>query len=398
MKKILTDRISDSALFILCVVSLSFMGLKIIPLTLTIVNYIYIGFPLLILSVFLYKKEYRFGKIIILINFFLLINSIGCMINRDQSLWSTYTGTEMRNFMMLNVYFIIISSSLSVKKIEKCLYYLSLTFCIIYIIQFLVYPTEICYGATSDFMQGNVVRIRLWGQSLAIIAFLMGLNKSLEYKKIKYYVQCFLGILVILLLGFRSQLLVLIATTLILLFRRYKLSFKFCFNVLLICIIFSYAVLQIPFVSDSITEMINRSEEGQSFDNDNYIRTICYDYYTNNFFENTWESIMGTGNPGSYGSYSMLINKIKNDYGFVYGDWGLIGLSWIVGIPVVLFILFYCLKAFLLKVEDKYIYLACYFIFIVFASIFSREIYRYGNFFIQGIILALLEKSLIYKK
>ena len=107
---------------------------------------------------------------------------------------------------------------------------------------------------------------------------------------------------------------------------------------------------------------------------------------------------MGAGNPGTSGNYSIFIDKLKNDYGFVYGDWGLIGLSWIVGIPVVLLILLYCMKAFFIKVENKYIYLACYFIFIVFASIFSREIYRYGNFFIQALILAILEKTLIYKK
>ena len=157
-------------------------------------------------------------------------------------------------------------------------------------------------------------------------------------------------------------------------------------------------MLQIPFISNSVSEMIARSEEGQSFANDNYIRTICFDYYTNIFFVNTWESIMGAGNPGTSGNYSIFIDKLKNDYGFVYGDWGLIGLSWIVGIPVVLLILLYCMKAFFIKVENKYIYLACYFIFIVFASIFSREIYRYGNFFIQALILAILEKTLIYKK
>lgn len=398
MKRILTNKISDMALFIICITILSFMGLKIMPLTLTVINYIYIGFPLLILSFFLYKKEYQFGKIIILINFFLLVNSIGCLINRNQSLWSSYTGTEMRNFMMLNAYFIFISSSISVKKLEKCLYYLSIFFCMIYIIQFLVYPTEICYGASSEFMKSNVIRIRLWGQSLAIIAFLMGLNKALEYKNFKYYLQCFLGLIVILLLGFRSQLLVLIATTFILLFRKYKLSFRFFFVLAIVCIFFSYAVLQIPFISNSVSEMIARSEEGQSFANDNYIRTICFDYYTNNFFVNTWESIMGAGNPGTSGNYSIFIDILKNDYGFVYGDWGLIGLSWIVGIPVVLLILLYCMKAFFIKVENKYIYLACYFIFIVFASIFSREIYRYGNFFIQALILAILEKTLIYKK
>lgn len=73
-------------------------------------------------------------------------------------------------------------------------------------------------------------------------------------------------------------------------------------------------------------------------------------------------------------------------------DWGILGLSWMIGIPAVLAMLFYCYKVFKIRANLSYYYLPVWFFYLLFSSITTAEFFRQGNFVIQAVCLYLAER------
>lgn len=388
--------LDHKGLFVLSFFAVYAFGLNVFPITLIIASLYVFCLPFLFLSIPLYNKGQLYGKLLILLSLFLFINEIGCKWNRGQDIMVAYSGTEMKNFMMLNVYFILLHIRCSVKSIEKFLLYFSIFFCAVYIIQYFIYPSEIIRGLeNAEYMTENgVIRIRLFGQLMSPLAIFMGINKYLQNRRYIYVCQSILGFVVILMLGFRTQIAVLILCLLFGFYRMYGFSGKTLKILLLGGVVLLVLFIYVPFVYDAVMIMIERNNNDQSFSNSDYIRILNFNYFTTNFWNNNWEMIMGAGLPGDIGHYGNFIDKLKTQ-GFIFADWGLIGLSWVAGIPVALLLILILLKGIILKLPNGAVYVSMTFLFLILGSILSREVYRIGNMYLLGILLVLHEK--IYK-
>jgi hypothetical protein len=397
MKQML-PAINRIVLFFLIIFLLSFWGLTIFPESLY-GHMFYFAWVLICSSFFLFKKESIYGKYLILINIFLFINSLGCSIIRGQNVITTYEGHEMSIIGMLNFYFIALSLKNKVSDYESILFHLSIIMCILYIVQYVIYPQVIFRDAGNALMYRELyesadARVRVIGQMLGPLAYYMGLNKFFlgEKKSAKYLIQALLGLTVVLMLGFRIQLFVLLIFTAYMFMKIFGFSNKMLLYVTIIGLFLYYVVMSIPFVQDTIEHMIERNQDGSSEE----ARYITAFYFYNNFFYNNWELIMGAGLPGNAGAYSQTIDHLK-DVGIYFSDCGLLGYSWVAGIPVALLLSIFPLISLFKKVPNAYMYIGITMAFVLFSSTFTREIYREGNPLLIGVLLAMHDKILCRK-
>ena len=99
--------------------------------------------------------------------------------------------------------------------------------------------------------------------------------------------------------------------------------------------------------------------------------------------------IFGSGMPYQDTAYGKFIYDYMNDtLHYWNSDWGLIGLSWLVGIPTVLVMIYYSIKIFITKLPKEYLYVNMYFFQILISSVTSHEFYIEGNFIIQAVVIA----------
>lgn len=298
-------------------------------------------------------------------------------------------GKEFTNMLPILSIFSISAFKLSDEKVEKTLIVLCSFFVCCYLLQYLVYPISIFVNANENAVAANA-RPRIPGQALLSIAFFYYLGKVCDKWKWKYVIMLLIALLCLLIMGFRSQLAVLFGVSCLFVIKRNRLSGK----------LFLYAVVgfaglvalsQVGVVQNKINQMVERGQR-DNFDNDDYVRITSYRYYTLNAPNNKYEKYMGIGLPNPNSKYGQKIQELKEHH-IVWADWGLIGLAWVLGIPGALCVVWYALKAFLLKVDKRYYYLKYWFLFIVFASILTREIYRDGAFAVQGMVLYLISKA-----
>lgn len=377
-------------LFLFSIFALYGFGLLIYPSKLYIFKFLWLIWPISILSFILYNKKQIYGKYILLMNIFLFINAIGCYINRGQSLISFYEGWEFCTLSSINIYFIVYILKNDIEDFEKLLYYLSILLCLIYILQYYIYPIPIVIGAQHMIDRGSIetgARFRIIGQAFAFLSFFMGQTKFYVNHQIKYLIQLLLGGTVLIMLGFRNHLFIVPIFTIITYYKIFRFSFKklllFLIYVIFVCYFFSH----FSFVKRTIELIIER--ENSEISNDTRWYTIHY--FQTSFFRNTWEMILGAGLPGLSGHYTFFIDQLKEKM-IIFADIGFWGLSWMAGIPTVLMIIIYPIIAFFKKVPKEYSYIGITLLCILFSSVFTREIFREGNPYIFGIMLALQEK------
>lgn len=332
-------------------------------------------------------KKALFKRDILFMLLGLVLNMIACQYFRDQSIFATFRASA--NFIYLFFYFVLRYINPSIKETEKAILILIVLFCIAYIVQYIVYPTVIFRGAAVEYSED--IRIRLAGGGLSSLGFFMGLNKYLEGKDKKYLFLIFLSIIPIFLMGFRTMLGALAIFSFILFIRMYGFSWKlFLYGVLGIVIV--VVLLQIPIFADKLNSMLER-QETDNFSNSDYVRVVNFQYYTQQHFKTVWEYLLGSGMPFEKTSaYARSMLRLQ-ERGIFYVDFGLLGLSWILGVIPVLFMVIYSVRAFLLKVKSQYYYLGIWFIYLVGISFTTVEFYREGNFVIQALVLFLVEKA-----
>ena len=166
----------------------------------------------------------------------------------------------------------------------------------------------------------------------------------------------------------------------------------------LLVVLMSILLINIPVVSKKIDLMAER-QKTENLNNSDYIRVIQFVYFTTQHFKSTAEYIMGSGLPqvgnheqnikaSAYGNYmSDLVVK-----GINWVDWGLISMSWVIGILPVLTMIFISLKMFFTKVDQEYFYLGVWFLFLLIVSFTTMEMLRAGNLAIYSFCFVLMER------
>lgn len=275
------------------------------------------------------------------------------------------------------------------KQATRAIVVLSVIWCVCYLVQWAIYPVTLFESGSDDTnISDDFFRMRLPGSICAYCLFLYGVNRWVTTKSPLYLAYSVLGIIPIFIMGFRS----LTAAVVVCAFIMIAASSKNVWRTILwaaLAALLGYWALDIPIIGDKLEEMIERNDNDQTFDNEDYIRYIEYDYFTQEFFTKPGEKFFGGGFPVNGNSaYADKLNIAEERFGYYWVDLGLVGLTWIIGVPAVV-----CLIILLWKgvkhcrgPENQYIRFTI--IATTLASVFtSMEIYRDGNLLIVGLYL-----------
>lgn len=288
--------------------------------------------------------------------------------------------------------FITMSYKPTANQIEKVIKYLSITFCLCYLTQWAIYPTAIFTGGLDDLnISNDIFRMRMPGSICAYCLFFYGVNKYILHKRKSDLLYALLGFLPIIIMGFRS----LVAATA--LFAMIMIPFVTkSITKTFVWLAVGGAVLigvsQLNIVQTKLDEMMERQESGQTFNNEDYIRFLAYEYFDESIFIKPGERFFGGGVPveGTSAYYRNMTDAVERLH-FFWTDLGLIGLSYIIGIPAVLLlvgIVLYCIHQ--TKLEHMQ-YIRFTLLTVLLGSIMtSMELFRTGNILIISLYLCLI--------
>lgn len=375
---------TNTLLLIYILLLTNFFGLTSLPYSILLIT-------TFIFSIGAFKKNLLFKKNIILIFLLLFLNFISSYIYREQNFYESFTAFPHIWFLFL--YFFLHNQKIGIEQIEKISISVSLIFCVCYAIQLIIFPTIIFNGAKTAlryYINGDIPRFRLEGQLFVFLGYFLSLNKYLMYNRQKYLLYMSIFMIIVFALGFRTFLLAIFISSIILCYRYDKckkiISKIIPISILLIFILFT------PFVQNRVAEMSER-QKTETFSNQDYIRVTCYEYYTTEHFKNGIEYFLGSGYPNPNSSYGQEIKSLEERKFIYWVDLGLIGLSWMIGIPTVICILFYSFRIIFLKTPKKYLYCSSFFIFLIISSFTTGEMYRFGAFIPQAIVLYIFGKQ-----
>jgi len=259
-----------------------------------------------------------------------------------------------------------------------------------------MYPVIVFYGPS---LEGYIPipgdpRIRFFGQAFGSLGFFFGLNKLLQKNSmvISNLLLSILCLSVIFLMGFRTMSVLIVFFAYLLIIRVKGLNWNFFWYGLL-CFIVVILILQMPVFNKIIQNMVLRNRT-ETLSNSEYARVLQFEYFTKHHFKSFLEFIFGSGypHPKQFCAYSQYMYELSNNSNINWVDLGLLSLSWVIGIPAVLIMIAYSIKAFLLKVPPAYYYLGMWFIYLVAVSFTTAEFFREGNFVVQAFALYLVEK------
>lgn len=364
----------------------------VIFLNLYALQYLYV----IILFVFTFierKKKHQYTNLIFSYLIFVLLSCCYSAFFNGQNLIKSIAAS----YPCLGVlsYFIAIHYDLTSKKIITTVKVICIAWCCCYMLQWLIYPTVLFAGALNEVnITEDEFRMRMPSSICAYILFFLSINELLLQKKIlSGLFFTLLGFLPILIMGFRSlTILSVFCAILMIAFVTRKFFKSILVGFLFICAM--YLSYGIPIVHNKVNEMLERQEAGQDFSNSDYIRYIEYNYFANNIFTKPGERILGGGYPVMDGTTEYGRNMYNSTYNYMlfWTDLGLIGLSFIIGIPAVcllIWMVFITIK----KCRSREIqFIRFSLLAVLLGSIAtSMEIFRQGNLLIVGLIFYYVE-------
>lgn len=148
------------------------------------------------------------------------------------------------------------------------------------------------------------------------------------------------------------------------------------------------------FMNEKVSERItNRFEQsaGEDFSNKDYIRVIQYEYFTQKHFKNDIEHFFGSGMPEQRTAYGKDQNELAKA-GIFYVDWGIIGMSWMLGVITLVGMIGYMVVA-IIKSWKMEPYIPMWLIYMLLVSVTTGEFIRDGSFIVQALVLALITKK-----
>ena len=340
----------------------------------------------LLLVFLLYRKEkFKYSKYIYLYLFFFLISCIYSHLYNGQLLFKTLGFSNIYIGICFSYY--ILKTKLSYEDIVQCIIFVSILYCIGYIIQWIVYPLTLFSGANDDGDSTEVYRVRIAGSLCAYVLFFYGFNMFFLRKNIKYLGYSVLAFIPIIIMGFRT-LTVLSVLFVIAMVLCVKKNIIESIGYFILLGIFALVALQTDIVQNKMSEMMERQERGDTFDNPNYIRVVQFAYFTNEFFTKPGEQFWGGGAPAGNTKYSQALTDVEETNGYYWVDWGLVGLTWIIGIPaVILLIVMYSHSAWRCKAPYLQFIRFTLILLVIGSLATTKELYRSGNILLASFLL-----------
>lgn len=357
----------------------------------------------LILFIFAFierKKKNEYSKLIFFYLIFVLLSCLYSALFNGQNIVKTIVAS----YPCLGIlsYFIAAHYKLTSEKLILTIKIICIAWCCSYLLQWLIYPTILFATALNEVnITDDEFRMRMPCSICAYLLFSWGINGLVLRKKIgENILYTLLGFLPILIMGFRSlTVLSVLCAILLITFVTKKFLKSIMFGISFLFLM--YLSYNIPIVHDKVNEMVERQEAGQDFSNSDYIRYIEYDYFTEIIFIKPAERLFGGGYPvmDSSTEYGRKMYDSSYKYNMYWVDLGLIGLSFIIGIPAVcllVWIVFLMIKN--CSAKDMQFLRFSLLVVLVGSIVTSMELFRSGNLLIVGVILYYIESQYILRK
>lgn len=341
-------------------------------------------------------RQYKWGQLPLFFCIAILLNIMSCYINRQQNIVLSFQITEYLYLFYFLFFYVFVKSKISVISCEWLIKVLFFTFSIAYLLEYFVFfPKPVIKPLYFEVVEH---RMRLYGQMICFIGYFFFLNKLLckQGARLVNVTGIALGLIIILTLGFRSTLIGTIAVSIFMIYRVQgrltSIVRSFVLLAILICV-----VMNTEFGEKVISNMLER-QATDNFDNTDYIRILEWNYYTTNHFINGYDYFFGSGIPSNYSAYGRQIASLAsfNQFGEVttsvaqWRDWGIIGFSWILGLPATFTLILLFGILIFTKVDKKYMYLKCTYCLLLLISITTMELFREGAFIFHALSLYMI--------
>lgn len=361
-----------------------FFGLKIFQIN---------GLHYLVSLTFLYVA-FRYKNVIFPYKIYIYLFVLGfvgsCVYSNfmnGQPFWVTMSYCNMYIGLVFALF--LIHRNISALDLEKMFVFISILYCLLYIVQWIVFPFTLVSTAELLDTDTEIYRLRIPGSICAFGLYFYGINQFLLKKKSQGVLYAALGGLPIIIMGFRTlTILTVICSFLMVAFVTQKV--KKTLGYFLLFSILSVGIINIPIVSEKIEEMASRQENEEEAGAENNIRIIGFDYLTNVQFTKPCEKLFGGGIPVTNSKYAKELDSLATDNHIYWVDIGLVGLSYVIGIPTVLILCFiYILCMWRCKLPNlQYIRFTA--MVLVLGSAFTTiELYRTGNILLFSILLCI---------
>ena len=361
---------------------LAFFGLKILDKA---SHSDFVLFPLMIsLTIFLIQKKTLYSKLIIVYVISVALSCLYSYFYNHQSLLLVVVHSY--NFFSLLFFFYLMRVKPTAAEAEKVLITVAVICCCCYILQWMIYPTISLFFSIDEWMGATDgrYRARIPGSISCYCLLMYGINKYTLTREKKYLCPLVLGFIPIIVMGFRTLVfLTAVAAFIIIPFITRNLRRTALYSMLGVA--FVVAILQTNLVQSKLEEMLDRQENEQTFENDEYIRYREFDYYWNEYFTKPGEKFFGGGVPVDM-STKYRRDVYYNDYAF--SDLGMVGCSMIIGMPAVFVLVLLYIICIWRNTEPEFQYLRFTLLIVLLGSVFTTtEMFRDGNILLLSIIL-----------
>lgn len=363
---------------------ISFFGIAIF----NIPGFHYVTSTFILWVAYKYRKEKFVYKPYIYLYFVgFVFSCIYSQLYNDQPFWLTMSFCNGYVGLLFSLF--LIHKNLSSKDLIDIVIFIAIVYTILYIVQWIVYPFCIVSSATLLNADSDTYRLRIPGSISAFVLFYYGINKFLLKDKFRGIVYCCFGFIPIIIMGFRTLTAITIVSAFMMIAAVTKKIKKTIFYFILFCG-FSLMASNIPIVSEKIEEMQERQEHESEAGKDNNIRLIAYYFLSEQYFVKPGEKIFGAGIPTLETEYTKSLNSLVENYHIYWNDIGLVGLSFLIGIPTVLMLCFIYLLCAWRCNSPKLQFVRFTAITMVFGSaITTMELYRAGNILLFSILLCI---------
>lgn len=336
------------------------------------------------------------NKYIFILLFGFILSMLSCYYFRGQNLWESIQA--LRVYWLICFFLYIYNKNIMVDKIENglCLFYY------IYVVAYLLrltFPSLKIGLFFDDGIDGEHTNITILGFFILPFGFFYYLNKALDKVKIKYIILAMFSMFIWFNMGSRTNIIGGLLVSVFMYFNYYSINKKNMHHIkfLLIIIIILGAFSQIPMVQSSLKFIMDKVQNGSNLDNDNYIRVQQFYYFTHNHFKNIFEYFLGSGMPHGNSAYGQRMLSHGEIGGIVTGwyDWGVIGLSWVVGLFTVLTLLCMYIKISFTKIPQNYLYIRAIYLFYLLSAPFAILSFEGGAFVFQSYLLYIYCKKRI---
>lgn len=328
-----------------------------------------------------------FDKALFTMFFGLCLSMLSCQLFRGQSILTSIVAVG--NYWSIGIYYYFMRKEFKVNDIYSALLLLGKIVVVMYLVEYVLLQLGIPLNSKhAEIDDTEMARMRIHCSAAIFFVYFRYLQVFLKNSTKEALGWIISVAIVALLMNFRSIIAGLAIFTIIQMWLQHAPIKKIIYSCLA-AVLIGGAMLSTDLMSNKLNQMMKR-QNNQTLSNKNYARVTSFIYYTTKHHKNNTERVLGSGVPYGSSKYGEYMASLSQDAGIFYQDWGIIGLSWIIGIISVFGILWYVYLAARSNIHNPC--LIVWLLFLVTVSLMTFEIARNGNFMVQALALACIAK------